>query len=205
MVLFILVKNLFYSLLSSAQSLKCYTCKARSAEECSESQNVTTCPHDSLKCATVTYDSHGFQYIKDCLWAAYCEGRPDVTNCTIKVCGVDYCNGPLPTTPSPMPSSAYTGSSDTPTTKLQVTKTAAPPIVHENNTAPLTKVLNTKAATSTLALDTKTAPSTKVPDTKTTAQPTTRSHATRSLLSGEYGMMVPVLVLNKILNICNIS
>ena len=204
MVLFIFVKNLFYSLLSSAHSLKCYRCKARSAEECSTSQNVTTCD-DRLRCAILTYDDHGFQYLKDCLWATYCDVSKYLTNCTIQVCGVDYCNGPLPTTPSPMPSSASTGSSETPTTKLPVTKTAATPIALENNTAPLTKVLDTKAATSTLALYTKTAPSTKVPDTKTTARPTTRSHAARSLLSGEYGMIVSVLVLNKILNICNIS
>ena len=140
MVLFIFVKNLFYSLLSSAHSLKCYTCKARSAEECSTSQNVTTCD-DRLRCAILTYDDHGFQYLKDCLWAGFCDVSKYLTNCTIQVCGVDYCNGPLPTTPS----------------------------------------------------------------TKTTARPTTRSHAARSLLSGEYGMIVSVLVLNKILNICNIS
>ena len=140
MVLFIFVKNLFYSLLSSAHSLKCYKCEARSAEECSASQNVTTCD-DRLRCGILTYDDHGFQYLKDCLWANYCDERKDLTSCTIQVCGVDYCNGPLPTTPS----------------------------------------------------------------TKTTARPTTRSHAARSLLSGEYGMIVSVLLLNKILNICNIS
>ncbi|CAH3179664.1 unnamed protein product, partial [Porites evermanni] len=162
-----------FSWLSVAHSLKCYKCTARSEEECSASQNVTTCD-DRLRCAILTYDDHGFQYTKDCLWPTFCQGRQD--NCTIKVCNEDYCNGPPPRTTAVKPSAACTGSSETPTTKLRVTKTAAPPIVLENNTAPLTKVLDTKAATSTLALDTKTAPSTKVPDTKTTARPTTRSH-----------------------------
>ena len=132
-------KNLFYSLVSSAHSLKCYTCQAGSAEECSATQNVTTCD-DRLRCGILTYDDHGFQYIKDCLWASYCDVRKDLTNCTIQVCKEDYCNGSPPPTTAVKPSAACTGSSETPTTKLRVTKTAAPPIVLENNTAPLTKV-----------------------------------------------------------------
>ncbi|CAH3034719.1 unnamed protein product, partial [Porites lobata] len=88
-----------FSWLSVAHSLKCYRCKARSAEECSASQNVTTCD-DRLRCAILTYDDHGFQYLKDCLWAGFCDVSKYLTNCTIQVCGVDYCNGPLPTTPS---------------------------------------------------------------------------------------------------------
>lgn len=112
-----LTGSIFLLFFCCVHSLKCYTCKATSAEECSESQNVTTCPHNNLKCATVTYDSHGFQYIKDCLWADYCDARPDVTNCTTKVCNDDYCNGPPPPTTAVKPSSAGPNPSTTPKTK----------------------------------------------------------------------------------------
>ena len=113
-----------YSPLSTVHSLKCYQCKATSAEECSASQNVTTCD-ERLRCVILTYDDHGFQYIKDCLFAGYCDGRQD-DNCTMKVCNEDYCNGPPPPTTAVKPSSAGPNPNTTPTT-TEPDETGAPP------------------------------------------------------------------------------
>lgn len=120
-----LTGSIFLLFFCCVHSLKCYTCKATSAEECSASQNVTTCD-DRLRCAILTYDDHGFQYLKDCLWATYCDVRTNVTNCTTQVCNEDYCNGPPPPTTAVKTSAAGPNPSTTPTT-TEPDETGAPP------------------------------------------------------------------------------
>lgn len=120
-----LTGSIFLLFFCSVHSLKCYTCKATSAEECSASQNVTPCD-DRLRCAILTYDDHGFQYVKDCLWAEYCNVGKNLTNCTIQVCNEDYCNGPPPPTTAVKPSAAGPNPTTTPTT-TEPDETGAPP------------------------------------------------------------------------------
>ncbi|CAH3179661.1 unnamed protein product [Porites evermanni] len=134
----ILTGSIFLLFFCRVHSLKCYKCTATSAEQCSASQNVTTCDDKLdgyLECGILTYDDHGFQYLKDCLWPKFCDGKQD--NCTINVCNEDYCNGPPPPTTAVKPSAAGPNPSTTPTT-TEADETRAPPSPRSNANRSLT-------------------------------------------------------------------
>ena len=100
--------------LSKACSLQCYECATSSEKECERNQTLTGCRDPLFHCATATFTRVGYDgnifsqtYMKRCLPLSfinnYCNALNQsglLHNCSISSCGVDYCNGPTPTTPT---------------------------------------------------------------------------------------------------------
>ena len=99
-----------------ACSLECYQCVTSSEKECERNQTLAGCRDSSFQCATAMYSQVGHDgtffshtYMKRCLPVpyinTYCKTVNNsfsglLRNCSISSCGVNYCNGPTPTTPT---------------------------------------------------------------------------------------------------------